>query len=146
MDNFALPLIRPCSCGTPLALLHGVWDPDTRQVEYLLALEGDVAQIIRWAQAAVETVYASSAAAAAAYRGEGLLPDHDVLRLDGQVAVAGPHPPGPRPIPGRTTAPQRVDEQVMAEALRQDNYGDFHRVLAEAGLLSPLRPAPPATG
>lgn len=140
MNTAELPLIRPCSCGEILALLHGMWDPDTGQIEYQMALEGDAEQIILWAQMAVESVYASRDGAVADYRRQGLLPYHDLLNTDGQIIGAGTHLPGREPIPGLTAAQQQVYAQVMAEALRQDNYADFHRVLAEAGILPPLRP------
>jgi hypothetical protein len=142
MNTAELPLIRSCSCGDHLALLHGVWDPDTGQIEYQMALESEAEQLGLWAHLAIESVYASQDGAVADYRREGRRPYHDLLHADGRREVVGQHPPGAEPIPGLTAAQQQVYEQVLAEALQQDNYGDFHQVLARAGLLTPW-PRPP---
>ncbi len=47
MNIDELPLTRACSCGEILALLHEVWDPDTGQIEYQMALEGAAEQFSR---------------------------------------------------------------------------------------------------
>lgn len=95
MDPLELPLMRECSCGELLMLLHAVPDPDMETPYYYTALEGGVEQMVLWAETAVASVYAASAGEVAAYHETGAPPVHDLLALDGQVICAGDHrPPG----------------------------------------------------
>ena len=138
MDLLALPLQRLCSCGVSLGLLFGIREDPADPLDYALVLEGDWDQMVWWAEHAVETWYAASARALAAFCADGVLRVHDLLHADGTMVVPGTHRPY-LPAARNTAAAQEARyAAVMAIALQQDNYRDFHRVLAEAGLLEPL--------
>ena len=148
MDLLALPLQRPCSCGASLGLLFGIREDPADPLDYALVLEGDWDQMVWWAEHAVETWYAASARALAAFCADRVPPVHDLLDATGTTAVVGTHRPDLHAARNTAAAQEARYAAVMAIALQQDNYRDFHRVLAEAGLLEPLprRPLPPAPG
>ncbi|MDQ2807604.1 MAG: hypothetical protein M3Z04_11940 [Chloroflexota bacterium] len=145
LDLLELPLWRACSCGTSLGLLLGVRPAPDSALEYSLLLEDGWESMVWWATHAEATCYAAAARVASAFYEDGIPPVHDLLDSTGTPVVLGTHRPDLHLAHDPIAAHAAQYAPVWAEALQQDNYGDFHRVLAEAGLLEPLppRPVPP---
>ncbi len=145
LDLLELPLWRECSCGASLGLLLRVRPAPDSALEYSLLLEGHWESMVWWATHAETSCYAAAARVATAFYEDGIPPVHDLVAADGTRVVLGTHRPDLHAARDPVAAHAAQYAAVWEDALQQDNYGDFHRVLAEAGLLDPLppRPVPP---